>query len=86
MAGVHIGTLLLFLLLAVPLCSSEMYMLPLIKSKANLYEALAADEPQQNLHGKAGQGYYIQMAIGSPPQQVTFSSHRGFSQASVIGL
>lgn len=30
-----------------------------------------------NLRGKSGQGYYVEMAVGSPPQKVKVSAQRG---------
>ena len=55
----------------------SMVKFPLIKRRSSLSSALSSTEDMmttENLKGRPGQGYYIAILIGTPPQRVSFSS------------
>ena len=56
---------------------TSMMKFPLIKRRSSLSSALSSTEDMmttENLKGRPGQGYYIAILIGTPPQRVSFSS------------
>ena len=39
------------------------------------FAADSTESQHNNLHGKPGQGYYVEMQLGTPPQKVRQSQH-----------
>ena len=71
--GLHL-TILLYLSITIARIScSRRLRFPLMRTKRGLRDLRGV--PTENLKGRPGQGYYIAVEVGSPPQRVSAYIH-----------
>ena len=71
--GSFLTILLYFSIITVRMSCNRRLRFPLMRTKRGLRDLRGV--PTENLKGRPGQGYYIAVEVGSPPQRVSTCIH-----------